>query len=239
MLILNKPITKIWDSRFAYAIGLFTADGCLSSDRRHLDFTSKDMAQVRNFKNCLHLTNKITKKTRDKEKIKKYYHIQFGSVRFYRFLESIGLSQRKSRRLKNLNIPTKFFPDFLRGLFDGDGTFDKFWHPESRFPQIRVKFISGSPIFLKWLQKKINHRLKTRGYITNKGSVENLEYAKEDSFKLLKLMYYSDNNVYLFRKFKKIKPYLADVAKLVEARDLESREETRVGSTPTVRTNLF
>lgn len=210
----SKFISTKRSKNLAYAIGLFTADGCLSSDKRHLEFSSKDKEQVEHFRECLNLNNKITKKARSNEKIKKYYHIQFGSVQFYKFLESIGLRSRKSKIIKKLKIPKRFFSDFLRGLFDGDGNFNIFNHPESQYPQIRVRFASGSHGFLKWLQSKINYKLKTRGYITKVQRCEYLEYAKSDSVKILKFMYFSPNVVHLLRKFEKARPYFADVVKL-------------------------
>lgn len=199
---------KNWSKFIAYAVGLLTADGCLSSDGRHIEFTSKDEEQVKNFIKCLNLTNKITQKSRCKEKDKRYYHVQFGNIKFYRFLESIGLSPRKSKTIKRVNVPQKFFPDFLRGLFDGDGNFNIFTHPESQYPQIRTRFFSGSHQFLKWLQKEINDRLKTLGYITKNGDGEALEYAIRDSLRILKFMYHSLDTPRLSRKFEKAKPYL-------------------------------
>lgn len=202
-----------WTPPFAYSIGLFAADGCLSNDGRHLDFTSKDKEQVKNFMKCLNLTGKIVRKSRDSEKIKKYFCYQFSHVKFYKFLQSLGLTSRKSLYIKYVKIPAKYFADFLRGFFDGDGNFNIFNHPESQYPQIRVRFASGSAQFLRWLQVEINHKLKTRGYITKVHRGEYLEYAKSDSLKILKFMYYSPNVVRLSRKFEKTRPYFADVVK--------------------------
>ncbi|MFH1894512.1 MAG: LAGLIDADG family homing endonuclease [Patescibacteria group bacterium] len=206
-----KPLRKvchIWSSNFAYAVGLFTSDGCLSPDGRHLEFNSKDEKQVKNFKKCLNLFNKITKKARSDERIKKYYRVQFGDTQFYKFLESIGLSPRKSKSLRELKIPKIFFPDFLRGLFDGDGCFRVFVHPESQYPQLRVSFASASPKFVRWLQQEINRRLDTKGFIETAVRAESLTYAIKDSIKLLNFMYYSPNIVCLPRKFEKVKSYL-------------------------------
>ena len=128
-------------------------------------------------------------------------------------MQSIGLTPRKSLYIKYVKMPAKYFADFLRGFFDGDGNFNIFNHPESQYPQIRVRFASGSPVFLRWLQVKINHKLRTRGYITKGQRGEYLEYAKSDSLKILKFMYYSSNIVHLSRKFEKARPYFADVVK--------------------------
>jgi len=51
-----------WSKEFAYGVGLFTADGCLLSDKRHLDFTSKEISQVKTFLKCWHLNNRVTTK---------------------------------------------------------------------------------------------------------------------------------------------------------------------------------
>jgi len=196
-----------WNNNFAYAIGLLASDGCLSSDGRHLDLTSKDKEQILNFMKCLGLKNKIGRKSRDKEKIKKYYRVQFGDVKLYRFLCSIGLKARKSKTLERVDIPINFFADFLRGIFDGDGSFVTFKHPESRNIQIRVKFYSASPIFLRWLQQKINNQIGRRGFISKSARVEALEYAIADSLKLLSYLYYSPNVICLSRKFQKVQAY--------------------------------
>jgi hypothetical protein len=203
----NKLISTCWTKNLAYAIGLFTADGCLSSDRRHLEFNSKDKQQVENFRKCFGLDNKITKKARSNEGIKRYYRVQFGDIKFYKFLESIGLSPRKSKILQKLKIPKRFFSDFLRGLFDGDGCFRIFTHPESQYPQIRVSFASASPMFIRWLQREINQELHITGFIEKGQRAENLIYGIKDSLKLLSYMYYSPNIICLSRKFRKARPY--------------------------------
>lgn len=203
----SKFISTKWNKSLAYAIGLFTADGCLYSDRRHLEFNSKDKEQVKNFRKCLNLDNKITKKARSNEKIKKYYRVQFGDVLFYKFLESIGLKSRKSKLLQKLKIPKVFFPDFLRGLFDGDGTFGAFKHPESQYPQLRLRFASASPRFIRWLHQEIKKEIGTKGFISNRVRVENLVFGINDTLKILNYMYYSPNVVCLSRKFLKAKPY--------------------------------
>jgi intein/homing endonuclease len=196
-----------WTSPFAYSIGLLTADGCLYNDGRHINLTSKDIEQIINFKECLNLKNRIGKKARGGEKIKKYYCVQFSNVKLYKFLKNIGLTPRKSLTLQKVKIPIEFFSDFLRGLFDGDGNFHTFIHPESQHVQVRTRFSSASPYFIRWLQQEINEKINTKGFITKTPRAEHLEYAKEDSAKLLSYMYYSPNVICLSRKFQKARPY--------------------------------
>lgn len=191
----------------AYAIGLLTTDGSLSKDGRHFDLTSKDLELVELFKKCLNLKNKITKKTRADEKIKKYFHIQFGDVLFYKFLLGIGLMPAKSKVLGDLDIPDKYFFDFLRGHFDGDGTFYSYYDPrwKSSFMFYTV-FISASRNHLELLRQKLSSSLKIKGHMTHSRdkSTYQLKYAKRESLEVLKRMYFPKGAACLARKRLKI-----------------------------------
>ncbi|MBU2219848.1 hypothetical protein KJ665_01765, partial [Patescibacteria group bacterium] len=89
-----KPLNKIktdWSPKFAYAIGLIATDGNLSSDGRHIVFTSKDADLIDNFQKSLEINYHIGKKSSGSQREKKYFVIQIGSILFYKFLLSIGL----------------------------------------------------------------------------------------------------------------------------------------------------
>lgn len=211
MLRKNKVEIK-WSPKFAYVIGLIATDGNLSKDGRHINFTSKDLDLVEIFKNHLNLDNKITKKTRAKEDIKKYYQIQFGDINFYEFLLSIGLTPHKSKTINNLCIPGKYFMDFFRGCIDGDGSIGAFMHPDSKNPQLRLRLCSASKKFLLWTMAQ-NKIYGVKGYIRNANRVYILEYAMADSINLLNKIYYKGFPLSLNRKFLFAKKYLAGMAK--------------------------
>lgn len=215
----QKPQHKVkikWSPEFAYAIGLITTDGNLSKDGRHFDFTSKDLEQLNNFMRCLGIKVKIGKKYSGYSK--KYYpRIQFGDVVFYKFLLSLGFMPNKSKLLRELQIPNRYFFDFLRGHFDGDGTFYSYWDPrwKSSFMFYTV-FISASKKHIEWLQNRIHDFLHISGHITKSvnDSVYQLKYAKADSIKLLPEIYYQKDLIYLSRKYLKIKKCLGSIGKL-------------------------
>ncbi len=205
-----KPLGKVstsWSTKLAYAVGLITTDGCLSKDGRHINLTSKDKDQICTFKKCLGIKNKVGLKTGGFVKNKKYYNLQFGDVLFYRFLLDIGLTSAKSKTLKSLKIPNKYFADFLRGSLDGDGTFYSYW--DKRWASsflFYLGFISASLEHLEWLQNKIYFLYKTKGHL-NKSSnnkAYQLKYAKTEAEVIIKKIYYLPNIPKLDRKFKKI-----------------------------------
>ena len=102
-----------WSADFAYAIGLIVTDGNLSSDGRHISFTSKDLELINHYQRGLGISVNIGRKSRGGQVEKKYYLLQFSDVIFYRFLLSIGLMPNKSKRLRAIAIPDEFFFDFL------------------------------------------------------------------------------------------------------------------------------
>lgn len=204
-----------WTANLAYAVGLITADGCLSSDGRHIDLTSKDLLQIQTFAKILQLTNKIGLKSSGSS-TKKYYRIEFGNVELYRFLLKIGLTPHKSKTLVRLEIPDRYFIDFLRGEFDGDGCTYSYY--DSRWKNsfmLYTAFASGSKIFLEWIQNKINELYGINGKITiHRNSYYQLRYAKNNSVLLLKQIYYQSNIPCLERKRFKINQALDIIAKI-------------------------
>ncbi len=213
--IIMKPQNKVkikWSSEFAYAIGLLTTDGCLPSNGRQFDLTSKDKEQLENFIRCLKIKNKIGIKTSGLGK--KSFRVQFGDVNFYKFLLNIGLMPNKSKILAELDIPDKYFFDFLRGHFDGDGTFYSYWDPrwKSSF-MFYTEFISASKKHIDWVRAKLFSKLKIRGHISKaiNNSAYQLKYAKAESLKLLPEMYYDKQVICLSRKREKIEKVLGDV----------------------------
>jgi hypothetical protein len=209
-----KPKGKVkikWSSNFAYAIGLMATDGCLYNDKRHMSLTTKDIQQAENFKKCLGINVKIGLKASGSSKEKIYHNVQFGDVKFYDFLLSIGLSKAKSKTIGIVKIPDEYFFDFLRGCFDGDGSFYSYWDPRWRSSHMfYIEFISASKKHVYWLQKQLDERMGIYGHITKttKKVCYQLKYAKKESIVIIGKMYYNPDVVCLSRKRKKIEKAL-------------------------------
>jgi intein-encoded DNA endonuclease-like protein len=210
-----KPEGKIkikWSANFAYAIGLIVTDGCLYNDKRHMSLTTKDIEQAENFKKCLGLDVKIGFKAGSASKEKKYCHVQFGDVNFYNFLLSIGLSSAKSKTIGVVKVPDKYFLDYVRGCFDGDGCFYSYYDPRWRSSHMfYTSFSSASKKHIDWLQQEIYKRLDILGHISKskrEDSIYNLRYAKEQSLAIIKKMYYNPKVICLSRKRIKIEKAL-------------------------------
>jgi hypothetical protein len=217
------PRTKLpdiefkWTPELAYVVGLLTTDGNLSKDGRHIAIKSSDLQLLRTIKKCLNLSNKITRTKNDGWAKKSYYRLQFSKVQFYRWLLKIGLFPSKTYTIGALCIPDKYFPDFLRGHLDGDGsvwTYKDYWNtfknPKYVYIRLWTRFRSASKPHILWLRKRIIQLLGIRGHIWEQKpkrsdqttSVWELKFAKKDSLKLLRWIYYRPNLPCLKRKRK-------------------------------------
>lgn len=206
-----KPKGKVelkWTPNFAYAIGLIVSDGSLSKDGRHIAFVSKDIDMVKTFLKCMKIESKIGQKTSGYQSRNKCYVVQIGDVLFYNLLLKIGLMPNKSKIIGKINIPDKYICDFLRGSFDGDGSFNSYWDPRWRSSHMfYLNFSSASLIHINWIKSEIMKKMKVCGHISKSkriGSIYNLRFAKKEALVIIGKMYYNSNILYLKRKKDKI-----------------------------------
>ena len=196
----------VWSPELAYAIGLIASDGNLSKSGRHIELTSKDRGQLKTFLRCIgHPNTRIT--TKNGSYRKTITRVQVGDVTLYHFLISIGLMPNKSKVLGKIKVPKKYFLDFVRGLFDGDGCSYSYYDPV--FPKsfrFYISFASASPAFLPWLQKRLEALIGVRGYInvSNNQSYFQLKYSKREAIRLCQKLYYRKGLPCLKRKHLKI-----------------------------------
>ena len=204
-----------WCSDFAYVIGLITTDGSLSNDGRHIVLVSKDLEQLHNFATIVKTRAKIVKKKSGYSPNGTYYVLQFGNVKLYNFLLAIGLHPNKSKTLKQVAVPNKYFADFLRGCLDGDGFTHSYWDKRWKASFLfYTGFTSASRDFLEWLSKQILTLFKVHGCIKFAGkSTYQLIYAKQNSIILMKNLYYNDRITCLSRKKTKIDGALSIINK--------------------------
>lgn len=220
----RSNIIILWSPDLAYIIGLISSDGNLSKDKRHICFCSKDIELIRIVKEILQIDNKIGRFSRKNKSIKKYYRIQFGSVLFYKFLNSIGLHENKSKSIEKVDIPSEYFPDFLRGLIDGDGNICLFKHKESKHIQIKIRIASASILFLQNILRTLKDNFGfNKGWMTksmkNNNPIYSLCFGKKDSLKIINLVYYDTHIPFLKRKYVQAKKgQMAELARRASLR---------------------
>ena len=200
-----------WSPNFAYAIGLITTDGCLSSDNRHITFVSKDIEQIGHMKMIFKIKSSIGY---TRNKVSEVYRLHESNTQLYDGLLSIGLTPHKSLTLGSLEIPEEYFIDFLRGHLDGDGCITTYTdryntYKKSAYVYRRIftTFRSASKQHLEWLHQNIIKVTGIRGAfhttkipVGQQNPMHIIKFAKKDSLKLLSKIYYSENLPCLSRK---------------------------------------
>jgi hypothetical protein len=158
------------------------------------------------FRRSLGIHNKVFRHARGGETLKRYYGLTFGDIYFYKFLTRIGLTPAKSKTLQAVEIPKRFFADFLRGLFDGDGSFYTYWDRRwKRSFVFQMTFCSASKSFIHWLQNKLNELYDVKGVLRRGDGDYVIRYVKGDSIRLYNHMYRPPTDLFLSRKYNKIR----------------------------------
>lgn len=202
-----------WSDDMAYVVGLMATDGCLvSRGRRYLSFDSGDEQLVRTFLACLGRPMFYRALPTATGGVR--FKAQFSDVRFYRWLESIGLTPRKSLTLGGIDVPDEHLFPLVRGLFEGDGNIANFTHhptiatyPDYEYERLWVFFTSASRPHLEWIQGRVRATLGARGTIEAqkirppRHAFFRLKYGNGESVPLLKAMYPDETVPMLKRKW--------------------------------------
>lgn len=196
-----------WSSNIAYSIGLITSDGSLSKDGRHIDLTSVDVDQLENFITAI---NKPLKISRKNKKSGIAYRVQFSDTAYYDFLVRAGLTPNKSKSIQKVKVPNIFWCDFLRGLFDGDGSV--YAYHDKRWPTSFLYYLtltSASREFLEFVHRRNRELIKVKGGSIRRGKgAYILSYSKHNTNLIAKYFYESEASLCLLRKKVKLLTYI-------------------------------
>ena len=209
-----------------YIIGYLATDGHLSRDGRHLNITSKDKRHLIEIKKALGLGVKISKKGRGGSSEKIYSQIQFGDVKFYRYLLSIGFVQKKSLNLGKINVDGRYFTDFLRGVIDGDGNISTWIHRTNLHRQWSLRIVSAAPSFIKWLKQEIENHFNVSGRLygykckNKKNPLYTLKFGKLAAKIILNQVYNNGNYLSLYRKSAKSGKCLQDKNRMINYKNV-------------------
>jgi hypothetical protein len=138
------------------------------------------------------------------------------------WLIGIGLTPRKSLSIGALAVPDEYFPDFVRGCIDGDGSVLVYTdrHHTARkasyvYTRLYVSLVSASRRFIDWIRATIERLVGLRGGVhlkqcRGRRPVWVLRYSKKASAQLLAWMYYAPGVPCLLRKRMKAKPFIGE-----------------------------
>ena len=195
----------------AYVLGFFTADGSMTKNKRGAHFvefeiTDKDLLyKIRELLGSNHKITEIKRNTRWKNT----YRLQIGSKEIFNDLIRLGMTPNKSKTVDLPNVPNKYFSDFVRGYFDGDGNvvsgYFKKADRKNKSYALATRFTSGSKLILNNLKDNLSRLLGTTGSLHCKDNACRLNYSINDSKRLFRFMYNGGKMsglIHLERKYK-------------------------------------
>jgi len=122
---VNENFFKKWSHDMAYVLGFWFADGYLTGDSIKKKRYICGISQMERY--ILVEISEIMESTfpiheEKKENGKTSYRVFLESKRLVEDLIKLGGKYRKSLDMRFPKIPSRFLPDFIRGLWDGDGS---------------------------------------------------------------------------------------------------------------------
>lgn len=193
---VNKNFFKKWSSEMAYVLGFFAADGYITVNKRGGQFWCiqiTDGELLKEIRKVMNSDHKISERVSKRPNEKNLYRLQIGSIEMCDDLRNLGFNERKTKSLVVPNVPKKYFSDFVRGYFDGDGSV---WvgqaHKERKTQTLAIQsvFTSCSNIFLENLKLRLEDFDVIKGVVSKgKGDFYRLTYSINNTLKLYKFMY--------------------------------------------------
>lgn len=117
---LNEHIFDEWNERSAYLLGYLFADACIyrgSGNRYEIIISGTRLETLEIVKEILEAEHPI------RTKGPRCYQLRIGSKILVETLESLGLTENKTVNLTYPPIPREVERHFIRGYFDGKGSF--------------------------------------------------------------------------------------------------------------------
>lgn len=223
----NVNFFKTWSPQMAYILGFIYADGAIEDLRKssrtcYLVFSNNDKELLVKIRDCMSSKHRfqirkprlLTFKGGKTYLCAQSYVLKIGSKEVFSDLLKLGLTPRKSRRLKFPVVSDKYFNYFLRGYFDGDGCVHAQTSRKGQGWVLQVIFTCGCKQFLQHLSSGLKRKLQiTEGSIYWSSGAYRLSYKKLSGSKILDFIYSDLHSApYLTKKHETYTRYLQNGA---------------------------
>ncbi len=198
---INENFFDSWSPKMAYILGLISTVGCITKTGI-VSLAMKDKELIEKVRQMLESEHKI-EPSRQRSNL---YIFHFSRKKIVDQLRFLGITPRKSLTLKFPNVPIEHLPDFIRGVFDGDGSV--YFVKRKPKPLIRSKFVSSSKDFIQGLNRGLDGlgmpKRNVYSQKTKNGYSYMFTYGHKDSAKLFKILYQNSDldGAYLKRKYR-------------------------------------
>ncbi|MEG0775628.1 LAGLIDADG family homing endonuclease [Clostridium sp.] len=190
---VDQNFFDVINSKSAYYLGFLAADGTVSSSRNSIKIglSSVDREWLEKYRRDLVIEREVLDyQTQQGFNVSE---VCFSSAKIKQELAKYDIVPRKTyEEISMKNIPDEFKVDYIRGFFDGDGSFS--WNKNTK--QGMVKITSHKENILKEIQKLFP---KGKIYYFEKRDIYSFELSTIPSINFLETIY-KEADVYLKRK---------------------------------------
>lgn len=200
----------------AYWLGFISADGCVSksseynSYRLSINLSIVDKNHLEKFRkaicaNDIELQEYTSTKGFSNPNGSTTCRIVLNSLKLCTDLAKYYVHQRKSYDIEMPDINRDLIPHYLRGLFDGDGSYSCLYDSKKNRYRYLFEIVGASEKLLRQVQTYLLSVNITFHIYYRKGTnyIRLMSGSKREILKLIDLLY-SDAHIYLDRKYEKI-----------------------------------
>jgi len=210
---VNETFFDSWSREMAYCLGFWYADGSVEyvpeMRGKYIRAACTDKSVIEAIKIMLSSEHRIVV-TKKGGNYKPFYLLRIGSARLFNQLQTLGVTERKSRTIKFPEVPDNYLSDFVRGYFDGDGCVYLEKDNNGNIKRLSTIFTCGNECFLSDLRLLLHEHASTRPdnkIHSTKGGFSGayqLRYSTRDSLRLYNFLYPQaiQKHLYLERKRK-------------------------------------
>lgn len=119
--INDRYFANIDNSNKAYWLGFIAADGYVSCGKFGIELNYKDDGHLMKFLEDIQSPRPLKYRTR-RNNIKSVI-LEIRNANLVKDLEKYNIIPKKTYNLKFPNIPKNYYRDYIRGFYDGDGTY--------------------------------------------------------------------------------------------------------------------
>lgn len=203
----NKNFFDEWNEKSAYWLGFIFADGHLSN-KNGLEVCIKDKEHIEKFKADINSEHKVSTRIVSGYA---YYRITIHDTYLGNQLRNLGVVNNKTYYWEIPKVPDEYMRHFIRGVFDGDGSFHIDKNTEYKGGHCTYSIVSYNIEVLNSLKNAIvrtsNLTEQDIHIYDNKNRVPCLNICTIKGLDEIFHYMYSDATVYLDRKYNKYLDY--------------------------------
>lgn len=202
-----------------YLLGAYISDGNVEKNTNRISIVSADENWIQQIKNIVSPNSTIFNTQNNA------HLFRFSSPKIRKWMISNECVPNKSLIVNFPKIPKKYLRDFVRGVFDGDGSIStKFYVNSSKYSRTDKEYCyewimscihSASESFINSLSQKLNElnlkhtisseinktaKMKGGRIIQSKNRIFRITFSAKNAYHFLNWIYYSDDKLHLERK---------------------------------------